>query len=93
MLEEYRGRLRAVKVRFAAMFSDYCEYPPLYKFLETWLSPVWNQRILGGRGRSAIPYLHVRDATRACRKPMPIRAGNWFAAIPMHKAKASTSSN
>ncbi|MCA9550964.1 MAG: NAD-dependent epimerase/dehydratase family protein [Myxococcales bacterium] len=67
MLEEYRGRLRAVKVRFAAMFSDYCEYPPLYKFLETWLSPAWNQRILGGRGRSAIPYLHVRDATRLLR--------------------------
>jgi nucleoside-diphosphate-sugar epimerase len=51
-------------VRFAAMFSDWCEYPPLYKFLETWLSLRWNRRMLGGRGQSAIPYLHVRDAMR-----------------------------
>jgi nucleoside-diphosphate-sugar epimerase len=48
-------------VRFAAMFSDWCEYPPLYYFLETWLSKAWNARILGGRGESAIPYLHIRE--------------------------------
>jgi hypothetical protein len=30
-------------------------------FLETWLSRQWNSRVLGGRGESAIPYLHVRD--------------------------------
>jgi nucleoside-diphosphate-sugar epimerase len=67
MLDAYRGRLRAVKVRFAAMFSDYCEYPPLYKFLDTWLGGAWNRRVLGGRGRSAIPYLHVRDAVHMLR--------------------------
>jgi hypothetical protein len=48
-------------MRLAAMFSDWCEYPPLYIFLETWLSNVWNSRILGGRGTTAIPYLHVRE--------------------------------
>ncbi len=48
-------------VRFAAMFSDWCEYPPLYFFLQTWLSSVWNARVLGGRGASAIPFLHVRE--------------------------------
>jgi nucleoside-diphosphate-sugar epimerase len=48
-------------VRFAAMFSDWCEYAPLYVFLSTWLSRAWNARILGGRGESAIPYLHVRE--------------------------------
>ncbi len=48
-------------VRFAAMFSDWCEYPPLYVFLDTWLSERWNARVLGGRGESAIPFLHVRD--------------------------------
>ncbi len=48
-------------VRFAAMFSDWCEYPPLYVFLDTWLSERWNARLLGGRGESAIPFLHVRD--------------------------------
>jgi nucleoside-diphosphate-sugar epimerase len=48
-------------VRFAALYSDWCEYPPLYFFFETWLSRIWNARMLGGRGRSAIPYMHVRD--------------------------------
>ena len=64
MLAEYDGLLRTVIVRFAALFSDWCEYPPLYFFLETWLGQAWNARILGGKGLSAVPYLHVRDATR-----------------------------
>ena len=48
-------------MRLAALFSDWCEYPPLYIFLETWLSDVWNSRIIGGRGTTAIPYMHVRE--------------------------------
>jgi len=48
-------------VRFAAIFSDWCEYAPVYQFLETWLSRAWNARILGGHGRSAIPFLHIRE--------------------------------
>ncbi len=59
MLREYRDRMRSVIVRFAALFSDWCEYPPLFVFLSTWLSTAWNRRILAGRGASAIPYLHV----------------------------------
>lgn len=49
-------------VRFAALYSDWCEYAPLYSLLRTWLAKRWNSRILGGQGRSAVPYLHVRDA-------------------------------
>lgn len=49
-------------VRFAALFSDWCEYAPLDRFLDTWLGRRWDARILGGRGESAVPYLHVRDA-------------------------------
>lgn len=63
MLAEYDDRVASCIVRFAALFSDWCEYPPLYFFLETWLSRTWNARILGGKGRSAIPYLHVREVT------------------------------
>lgn len=48
-------------VRFAAIFSDWCEYAPLYKFLETWLTKKWNSRILGGNGESAVSYLHIHD--------------------------------
>lgn len=55
-------------IRLAAIFSDWCEYAPLYIFIETWLSGAWNSRILGGRGRSAIPYLHVREMTPFIRR-------------------------
>ena len=48
-------------IRFAAIYSDWCEYPPVYAFLKTWLSTAWNARLLGGRGESAVPYLHIRD--------------------------------
>ena len=61
MLAEYDGRIKSCIVRFAAMFSDWCEYAPLYFFLDTWLSDAWNSRVLGGRGRSAIPYMHLRE--------------------------------
>lgn len=64
MLAEYRELVPSNILRFAALFSDYCEYPPLYFFLETWLSQAWNRNVLGGRGHSAVPYLHVNDATR-----------------------------
>lgn len=57
-------------VRMAAMFSDWCEYPPLYVFLKTWLSQDWNARILGGRGESAVPYLHVTDLVRLFQRVM-----------------------
>jgi nucleoside-diphosphate-sugar epimerase len=61
MLADYHQYFRTVVVRFAALFSDWCEYPPLYMFLQTWLTKGWNQRVLGGRGGSAIPFLHVHD--------------------------------
>lgn len=62
MVKEYQGHFPSTVVRLGALFSDWCEYPPLYFFLRTWLSDAWNSRVLGGKGRSAIPYLHVRDA-------------------------------
>lgn len=61
MLGEYSASFHSVIVRFAAAFSDWCEYPPLFMFIQTWLSSAWNHRMLGGRGRSAIPYLHVHE--------------------------------
>lgn len=51
-------------VRFAAVFSDWCEYPPLYKFLHTWLSRNYDSKILGGKGESAVSYIHINDLVR-----------------------------
>lgn len=61
MLAEFDADVPSAIVRFAAVFSDWCEYAPLYVFVETWLSGAWNSRILGGRGQSAIPYIHARE--------------------------------
>jgi hypothetical protein len=68
MLGEYRDAFPSTILRFAALFSDWCEYPPLFVFLDTWLSETWNARMLGGRGRSAIPYLHIRDGVAFVRR-------------------------
>jgi nucleoside-diphosphate-sugar epimerase len=64
MMREYAAHFDCSTVRLAAVFSDWCEYAPLYVFLSTWLSKQWNARILGGRGASAIPYIHSRDLNR-----------------------------
>ncbi len=61
MMREWADRVPTCIVRPAAVVSDWCEYPPLMEFLQTWCSHGWKSRILGGRGRSAIPYLHVED--------------------------------
>jgi nucleoside-diphosphate-sugar epimerase len=61
MMFEYSDRLHPVIVRFAPLFSDWCEFPPLFVGLQTWFARVWNQRLLNGQGRTAVPYLHVSD--------------------------------
>lgn len=66
MVHEYQADLRSCIVRFAALCSDWCEYQPLDYFLSTWLSPGWRRRVLGGRGDSAIPYMHIDDAVDFC---------------------------
>ena len=68
MLAEFDDCVPSCIVRFAAVFSDWCEYAPLYIFIETWLSRSWNARILGGRGQSAVPYLHLRELTPFIRR-------------------------
>ncbi|HOX25329.1 MAG TPA: NAD(P)-dependent oxidoreductase [Candidatus Krumholzibacteria bacterium] len=61
LIREHAEYIPAAIVRMAAIYSDWCEYPPLYVFLRTWLSTSWNARILGGKGESAVTYLHVAD--------------------------------
>ena len=51
-------------IRFAAVFSDWCEYPPLYKFLSTWLKKGYDSRILAGKGFSGVSYIHIYDLAR-----------------------------
>ena len=55
-------------VRLGCLFSDFCEYPPLFVFLATWLSRSWKATVLGGQGQSAIPYIHIRDGVAFFRQ-------------------------
>lgn len=64
MVKSYSGQFSGSIVRFAAAFSDWCEYGPLYMFLNTWLSDNWKSRILGGKGQSSITYLHTHCVAR-----------------------------
>ena len=62
MIEAYADRVPCCIARFAAIYSDWCEYPPLFKFISSWLSDGWNSRMIAGRGTFAVPYMHVRCA-------------------------------
>jgi nucleoside-diphosphate-sugar epimerase len=61
MLELYRDSFASTILRLAAVYSDWCQYPPLFSRLEKWASRDWDRRLLGGRGEFAIPYLHIED--------------------------------
>jgi nucleoside-diphosphate-sugar epimerase len=86
MLREYSETIPSTIVRFAALLSDWCEYPPIYMFLDSWLSNIWISRILAGKGRSAIPYLHIRDIVSFIENLMnridDIEPGEVFIASP-----------
>jgi nucleoside-diphosphate-sugar epimerase len=62
LMFEFSDRLHPIIVRFAPLFSDWCEYPPLFVLIEAWLSDAWNHRMVCGHGQSAVPYLHINDA-------------------------------
>ncbi|HEX6851318.1 MAG TPA: NAD(P)-dependent oxidoreductase [Candidatus Polarisedimenticolaceae bacterium] len=68
MLGEYDGAIKSSIVRFAALFSDWCEYPPLFALMETWTGRNWNRRLVAGRGRTGLPYLHVREIPPMLRR-------------------------
>ena len=48
-------------LRLAAIYSDWCEYPPVYAFIVNWTSDKLISRIVAGKGKSAVPYLHIND--------------------------------
>lgn len=68
MVRDFSDRIPSSIVRFGAVYSDWCEYPPLYMFLNTWLGRSWRSRIIAGSGNSAIPYIHIRDIVRFLRQ-------------------------
>jgi nucleoside-diphosphate-sugar epimerase len=65
MLKQYSESFPCSALRLGAVYTDWCEYGPLYMFLKTWLSSSWDACIIGGQGESAIPYVHVNCVSRA----------------------------
>jgi nucleoside-diphosphate-sugar epimerase len=61
MVKEFSKQTPSCIFRLGAVYSDWCEYPPLYTFINTWLGKSWRAKIIAGRGESAIPYIHIRD--------------------------------
>jgi len=59
MVEEASAHFPCTTLRLAAVYSDWCEYEPLYHFIKVWLSDRWDARILPGKGTMAIPYVNV----------------------------------
>lgn len=68
LIKEASDKIPTCIVRLGAVYSDWCEFPPLYMFLNTWLSKIWKSKILAGKGESAIPYVHIRDIVEFFRK-------------------------
>ncbi|MBW1751662.1 MAG: NAD-dependent epimerase/dehydratase family protein [Deltaproteobacteria bacterium] len=65
MLKKYSENFPCSSLRLAAVYTDWCEFGPLYMLLKTWLSSSLRSRILGGKGEAAIPYVHVNCVSRA----------------------------
>jgi len=63
-IRSYADKFPCTVVRQAAIYSDWCEYLPLYSFLSTWLAGNWRSRLLAGKGMSAVPYLHINDLVK-----------------------------
>lgn len=68
LVKESLDEIPSCIVRFGAVFSDWCEYPPLYALLNTWLKGNWKSRFLAGKGKTALPYIHVRDVVSFFRQ-------------------------
>lgn len=89
LTKEYSNYFPCTIIRLAAIFSDWCEYAPLYKFLTTWLSKKLESRILAGKGESAVSYLHVNDLINLFR--IIIKEANNLVQFEIYNASPSGS--
>ncbi len=65
VIKGYSNLFSCSTLRLAAVYSDWCEYPPLYILLKSWLTTGdLKSRVLGGKGESAVPYIHVKDLVK-----------------------------
>jgi len=86
LVRDARDRLPVCVVRPAAVFSDWCEFPALDALLSAWCAGGLRGRCLGGRGVSAVPYVHVEDLAalyvRLLERPEALAPGEVVLASP-----------
>lgn len=68
LLREASLPFKVCMARLGAVYSDWCEYPPLYMLLQSWLGNSLTKNALAGKGKSALQYVHVRDVVRFFRQ-------------------------
>jgi nucleoside-diphosphate-sugar epimerase len=68
LCKEYSQYFSCTVLRFAAVFSDWCEYAPLNMLIISWLSKKIESRFIAGKGQSAITYIHIKDVVSAIGK-------------------------
>lgn len=61
LVAEFSIKFPCTIARLAAIYSDWCEYGPLYTLLQTWTDNTWLSRFIAGQGITALPFLHVQD--------------------------------
>lgn len=85
-IKEYAKYFPCSIIRLAAVFSDWCEYAPLYVFLNTWLSRKWNSKIIAGKGTTSITYIHINDLIKLLIRILEINNNlpriSYFVASP-----------
>jgi len=57
-------------MRIAGVFSDWCELPPLYSLVRLWSSSGPFSRMIPGKGKSGIPYIHLSDVIQLIKRCM-----------------------
>ena len=60
-------QLPAIVLRIGGVFTDWCELPPLDSLIRLWAGGFPLNRIVAGRGGTAIPYIHRDDLVRLVR--------------------------
>jgi nucleoside-diphosphate-sugar epimerase len=91
LVREFSSSMPTRIARFGAIYSDWCEYPPLYVFLRTWLGSSWRSRVLAGQGEMAIPYIHIRDLVTFFRRLLALSCNPGPTEVLVASTSGSTS--
>ncbi|KUG25412.1 udp-glucose 4-epimerase [hydrocarbon metagenome] len=64
LVTEFSHNVPTCIIRLGAVFTDWCEYAPLYLLINTWIKTSLRAKIIAGKGESAVPYIHIRDVIK-----------------------------